>query len=201
MDFLHHLLGGIDIEHLIAKYGYWAIALNTFIEGETIQIIAGWAAHERLLNFWLVVLSGFAGTVAGDQCYYWIGRRWGRPLMHRFPKLETRCQPAFDFLRRYDNWFILGFRFVYGVRNVAPFACGAAGISVLRYTTLNIIAAAVGAVTCAGAGYFFGKAIAGLMAEYGLKVVLPTVIGIVVLGVIFARLRARKRAQKVVEID
>ncbi len=200
MEFLDHLLG-LDIERLIAKYGYLAIFINTFIEGETIQIIAGWAAHENLLNFWLVVLSGFAGTVAGDQCDYWIGRRWGRPLMHRFPRLEARCQPAFDFLRRYDNWFILGFRFVYGVRNVAPFACGAAGISVIRYTTLNIIAAAVWAVTFATAGYFFGKAIAGLIAEYGLKVVLPTVIGVVVLGVILARLRARKRAQKVVEID
>ena len=44
-------------------------------------------------------------------------------------------------------------------------------------------------------------AIAGLIGEYGLKVVLPTVIGLVVAGVIYARLRARKRAQKVVEID
>lgn len=200
MEFLDHLLG-LDIEHLIAKYGYWAIVINTFIEGETIQIIAGWAAHEGWLSYWLVVLSGFAGTLAGDQLYYWIGRRWGRPLMHRFPRLEAGCQPAFDFLRRYDNWFILGFRFVYGVRNVAPFACGAAGISVARYTLLNIVAAAVWAIAFATAGYFFGKAIGGLIEEYGLKIVLPTVIGVVVLGVVAARLRARKRMQKVVEID
>ncbi|MBM3535274.1 MAG: DedA family protein [Alphaproteobacteria bacterium] len=200
MEFLDHLLG-LDIEHLIAKYGYWAIVINTFIEGETIQIIAGWAAHEELLSLWLVVLSGFAGTVAGDQLYYWIGRRWGRPLMHRFPRLEARCQPAFGFLRRYDNWFILGFRFVYGVRNVAPFACGAAGIGVIRYTTLNVIAAAIWAVSFATAGYFFGKAIAGLIDEYGLKLVLPTVIGLVVLGVAVTRWRARKKVQKVVEID
>lgn len=201
MEFLQQFFSGIDIEHLIAKYGYWAIAFNTFIEGETIQIVAGWAAHENLLNYWLVVLSGFAGTVAGDQVYYWVGRRWGRSLMHRFPKLEARCQPAFDFLRRYDNWFILGFRFVYGVRNVAPFACGTAGIGVVRYTVLNVIAASVWAITFASAGYFFGKAIAGLIEEYGLKVVLPTVIGVVVVGAIVARLRARKRAQKIVEID
>ena len=74
MEFLDHLLG-LDIERLIAKYGYLAIFINTFIEGETIQIFAGWAAHEGLLSFWLVALSGFAGTVCGDQTYYWIGRR------------------------------------------------------------------------------------------------------------------------------
>jgi membrane protein DedA with SNARE-associated domain len=201
MEFLEHLLGGLSVENLIARYGYWAIVINTFIEGETIQIIAGWLAQKGWLNYWLVVLSGFAGTVAGDQFYYWIGRRWGRPLMHRFPKLETRCQPAFDFLRRYDNWFILGFRFVYGVRNIAPFACGAAGISVLRYTMLNIVAALIWAVAFATAGYFFGRAIARAVDEYGLTVVLPTVVTLVVIGVVYTRIRARKRAQKVVEID
>jgi membrane protein DedA with SNARE-associated domain len=201
MEFLEHLLGGLSVESLIAKYGYWAIVINTFIEGETIQIIAGWLAQKGWLNYWLVVLSGFAGTVAGDQLYYWIGRRWGRPLMHRFPKLEGRCQPAFDLIRRYDNWFILGFRFVYGVRNVAPFACGAAGISVLRYTALNIIAALIWATTFATAGYFFGRAIAHAVDEYGLTVVLPTVVTLVVIGVVYSRIRARKRAQKVVEID
>lgn len=200
MEFIDHLLG-LDVEHLIAKYGYWAILINTFIEGETIQIFAGWLAHERLLNFWLVALAGFTGTVCGDQTYYWIGRRWGRPIMHRFPKLEARCQPAFDFLRKYDNWFILGFRFVYGVRNVAPFACGAAGISVIRFTALNILAAAVWAISFTAAGYFFGKAIAGLIVEYGPKVVLPTVVGIVIVIVLIAKWRARKTGQKVVQID
>lgn len=200
MEFLDHLLG-LDIERLIAKYGYLAIFINTFIEGETIQIFAGWAAHEGLLNFWLVAVSGFAGTVCGDQTYYWIGRRWGRPIMHRFPRLEARCQPAFDLIRKYDNWFILGFRFVYGVRNVAPFACGAAGISVLRFTSLNILAAAVWALTFTAAGFFFGKAIAGLIGEYGLKIVLPTVIGLALLAVVIAKWRARKTGQKVVQID
>ena len=200
MEFIDHLLA-LDLEHLIRKYGYLAIFINTFIEGETIQIFAGWAAHEGLLKFWLVALSGFGGTLCGDQFYYWIGRRWGRPLMHRFPRLEAKCQPAFDLIRRYDNWFILGFRFVYGVRNVAPFACGAAGISVFRYTVINAIAAAIWAVSFTAAGYFFGQAIAGLIAEYGLKLVLPTVIGLVVLGVVFTRWRARKKVQKVVEID
>jgi membrane protein DedA with SNARE-associated domain len=200
VEFLDHLLGA-EVEALIAKYGYWAILINTFIEGETIQIIGGWAAHEKLLAFWGVVLSGFAGTLLGDQLWYWIGRRWGRPLMRRFPRLEARCRPAFAFLRRYDNWFILGFRFVYGVRNVAPFVCGAAGIGVLRYTLLNAAAAAVWAVLFAAAGFYFGKAVAGLVGEYGLKVVLPTVIGLVVLGVVVARVRARRRGERPAPTD
>jgi membrane protein DedA with SNARE-associated domain len=60
----------MDIEGIIREYGYLAIVANTFIEGETIQIIAGWFAHEGLLDYRLVILAGFSGTVAGDQLYY-----------------------------------------------------------------------------------------------------------------------------------
>lgn len=189
----------MDIEGIIREYGYLAIVANTFIEGETIQIIAGWFAHEGLLDYRLVILAGFSGTVAGDQLYYWLGRRWGEPLMRRFPKLAVRCQPAFNLLRRFDNMFILGFRFVYGVRNVAPFACGAAGISVLRFTILNVIAALIWATAFASAGFFFGKAIAGVVAEYGLKVVLPTIIGVIFTIWLVRRIRARLKAKRALE--
>jgi membrane protein DedA with SNARE-associated domain len=189
----------MDIEGIIREYGYLAIVANTFIEGETIQIIAGWFAHEGLLDLRLVILAGFSGTVAGDQLYFWLGRRWGEPLMRRFPKLAARCQPAFKLLRRFDNMFILGFRFVYGVRNVAPFACGAAGISVLRFTILNVIAALIWATAFACAGFFFGKAIAGIVAEYGLKVVLPTIIGVLFTIWLVRHLRARLKAKRALE--
>src|SRR5258708_25040485 len=158
----------MDVSQLISDNGYLAILITTFFEGETIQIFAGWAAHKGLLTYPYVVLAGFAGSLAGDQLYYWLGRRFGRPLMHRFPRLERSSEPALALLRRYDNWFILGFRFVYGVRNIAPFACGVAGIGVLRYTLLNMVAAAVWASTFCTIGYFFGKAIGRLGGHYGL---------------------------------
>ncbi|MBI3497784.1 MAG: DedA family protein [Proteobacteria bacterium] len=179
----------MDVSQLISDNGYLAIFVTTFFEGETIQIFAGWAAHKGLLSFPLVVLAGFTGTLVGDQLYYWLGRRFGRPLMHRFPWLEQRSEPALGMLRRYDNWFILGFRFVYGVRNIAPFACGVAGIGVLRYTVLNTVAAAIWATSFCTVGYFFGKAIGRMVEHYGMTVVLPSVVAIIALSCVAHRLR------------
>jgi membrane protein DedA with SNARE-associated domain len=187
---------GLDLDGLIERYGYAAIFVVTFIEGESIQILGGWAAHEGILSFPLVFLAGFSGTLFGDQLYYWIGRRYGQALMRRYPWLAARAEPAFALIRRFDDWFILGFRFVYGVRNVAPFACGAAGIGILRYTALNTAAAAVWALSFAVMGYIFGKAIAAAIEEYGVRIVLPTVVGLGIAVWFGLRLRDRRRRRR-----
>ena len=179
----------MDVSQLISDNGYLAILITTFFEGETIQIFAGWAAHKGLLSFPMVVATGFAGSLAGDQLYYWLGRRFGRPLMHRFPGLEKRSDPALAMLRRYDNWFILGFRFVYGVRNIAPFACGVAGIGAWRYTLLNMTAALIWATSFCMVGYFFGKAIGRMVDHYGMTVVLPSVLAIILASIFAHRIR------------
>jgi membrane protein DedA with SNARE-associated domain len=60
-------------------------------------------------------------------------------------------------LVRYRNFFILSFRFIYVVRNVASFAIGFAGVSFRRFAILNAIAALIWALSFGLGGYFFGK--------------------------------------------
>ena len=68
-------------------------------------------------------------------------------------------------LERYDTWFILTFRFIYGVRNFASFAMGLARINPLRFAVLNFIAAFVWAILFAGGGYLFGHALETAFGE------------------------------------
>jgi membrane protein DedA with SNARE-associated domain len=54
---------------------------------------------------------------------------------------------------------ILGFRFVYGLRNMTPLVIGAMGFDPKRYFLLNAITAVVWATVIAGLGFAFGEAI------------------------------------------
>lgn len=54
-------------ESELIKYGYAALAVGTFLEGETILVIAGFLAHRGYLSMDLVILSAFLGTFFGDQ--------------------------------------------------------------------------------------------------------------------------------------
>jgi membrane protein DedA with SNARE-associated domain len=61
--------------------------------------------------------------------------------------------------------FILGFRFIYGVRAVSAFAIGMAGVRPRVFVWLNLIAAAVWAVCFGGAGYVFGHALEAFLGR------------------------------------
>lgn len=149
----------MTLADLLDKYGYLAILIGTFFEGETILILGGLAAHEGFLKLQNVVLCAFIGSTIGDQLWFFLARYYARNWLKRRPALADRIGRATVMLERYPNLFILGFRFVYGIRNVAPIAIALSNISTLRFVTLNLLSAAIWASLVGGAGYIFGEAI------------------------------------------
>ncbi|WP_217994834.1 DedA family protein [Methylogaea oryzae] len=72
---------------------------------------------------------------------------------------RLKSQKAFDLLHRHQVPVILGFRFLYGIRNVTPFVIGASGLKPIRFFVLNFLGAATWAVTFGLLGYYFGQAV------------------------------------------
>jgi len=148
----------MSLEQLIADYGYLAILVITFIEGETIVILAGVAAHLGLLEVPLVILCAIAGSFSGDQLWYYMGRHWGPKIIARRLSWQEGAQKVYKHLHRHQYWLILTFRFYYGLRNVTPFVVGSAQIPRVRFFTLNLIGAIVWAITFTLIGYLLGEA-------------------------------------------
>ncbi len=156
----------MTLELLIENYGYLAILILTFFEGETIVILAGVAAHLGLLELQWVMLSALAGSFGGDQLWFFVGRRWGPQIIARRPSWQEGADKVYKHLHRHQYWLILTFRFYYGFRNVTPFVLGSSGIPWLRFFTLNLIGAIVWAFTFAYAGYLFGEAFKLFIDDY-----------------------------------
>lgn len=149
----------------IETYGYYALLLGTFLEGETIMVLSGFAAQRGLLDLHWVMVVGFCGTFAGDQLYYFIGRHWGTKLLAKRPSWQAPADKAYKLLRRYEIPFILSFRFLYGVRSVSPFIIGMSGIPVARFFVLNLVAAIIWSIAIGALGYFLGHAAELFLAE------------------------------------
>lgn len=170
---------------LIAEYGplfYPVTFIWTFLEGETFVIFAGYAAHLGYLNFKLLLLAAWFGSFAGDQLWFYLGRRYGQRILRRFPRMQSGVETALLLARKYNTVFILSFRFIYGIRNVSSFALGMSGLSWPRYLILNFIAAGIWAAAFAGAGYLFGElseAVLGRVAKkFGLAMLAIFLIGV-----------------------
>ena len=147
----------LDYAGLIRDYGYFAILVGTFLEGETILILGGVAAYLGSLDLPLVMLTAFAGSSAGDQLYYFIGKWKGRALLDHFPRWHGPAHKVFRLLERHRNLVILSFRFFYGLRNVTPFVLGITRVETSRFVILNLIGAALWAVSFSMIGFLVGE--------------------------------------------
>lgn len=115
-----------------------------FFEGETL-VLAATAVGAAVggIGPWLLMVSVWIGSFAGDQTWFTLGRRYRPGLLRRFPRLEQRVIAALSLPERHGTLFVLSFRFLYGIRNVAAATCGMAGMSGLTFARLNLIRAAV----------------------------------------------------------
>jgi membrane protein DedA with SNARE-associated domain len=184
------------LTELIKNYGYLAILIGTFFEGETILILGGFAAHMGFLELPWVIASAWAGSFSGDQLFYYIGRHYGPKVIAKRLSWQEGAEKVYKHLHRHKNLLILSFRFFYGFRNVTPFAVGAAHISRSRFFTLNLIGAIIWAISFAYAGYLFGEAFRLLLNDfkrYELYVLLALVcVGLMIW--LFTLIRHRRRA-------
>ena len=189
----------MTMETLIAQYGYLAVLVGTFLEGETILILGAIAAHLGYLELPWVIAVGFTGTLIGDQFYFYLGRRHGQAALKKYPHWEARAGKVFHLLQRHGTWVILGYRFLYGLRTVAAFVIGTSPVSTTKFVGLNIVGALIWALTVAGAGYLFGNAMELLIGEikhYELVVLIAIASFAAVVWLIYLYRSRRSRAKQ-----
>ncbi|MDD4889727.1 MAG: DedA family protein [Phycisphaerae bacterium] len=154
------------IEHN-AVWAYLIIVVWTFLEGETIVIICGMlAARQNGPHIVGVILSALAGSLAGDQTWFFVGRYKGKKFLGRRPWLQAKADKVHRLLEQWHTLLILGFRFLYGLRNLTPFVLGMGEVKTRRFVILNVIGATVWAVTFGLGGFVFGKAFETYLHEH-----------------------------------
>jgi membrane protein DedA with SNARE-associated domain len=155
----------MSLEELISNYGYWTIAIGTFLEGETILVLGGFSAHRGYLELPWVMVCAFLGSFAGDQTFFFIGRFNGEKILHKRPHWQAKSERVLTLMNKHQTWLILTFRFMYGLRSVTPFLLGAAHIPPVRFVLLNMIGALIWAVVVGSLGYVFGYAFEAMLGD------------------------------------
>src|SRR5256885_7814010 len=119
----------MDLHALLSSHGYWVLTLGCLFEGETLLLLAGFAASRGDLNIFAVVaIAAIAGFI-GDQIFFWLGRKHGSAVLRRFPSVAQQVERVFGLIERYQGWVIVGVRFAYGLRVAGPIIIGTSRIS------------------------------------------------------------------------
>jgi len=155
----------MSLEELISTHGYAAIAVGTFLEGETVLVLGGFAAHRGYLQLPWVVVCAFLGTLFGDQLFFYTGRTVGAHILEKRSHWKSKSTRVFDLLHRHRLLLVLGFRFLYGFRTITPFLLGASGMPPVFFLVLNVVGAFLWALVIGVMGYMVGQALELIISD------------------------------------
>jgi membrane protein DedA with SNARE-associated domain len=171
---------GIDVTHLLAVYGYWAVLLVVAAEsmglpvpGETTllsaAVYAGLSGH---LSIALVITAAAAGAILGDNGGYLIGRSLGERLLRRLEGRSRRSGRALlvgrYLFRRHGGKAVFLGRFVAVLRVFAALLAGATHMPWRRFVLCNAAGGLLWATVMGLVGYALGSTVTGPLGIAGL---------------------------------
>lgn len=197
----------LHVHHLIATYGYLAVFVVVVGEsagiplpGETMLVSAAiYAGTTHNLNIWLIIGVAILAAILGDNCGYWVGRRFGaRILLRHGGKVgidEGRIKLGQYLFLRHGGLIVFFGRFVAVLRTFAALLAG-----VNRYNWENfLIFNGLGAICWASlfglGGFIFGNAIHRIEGPVGIIALILAVFGIIATWLFFRHHEAQLQAK------
>lgn len=193
----------MTLQGFIESYGYAAVFVGCFAEGETVLILAGFAARLGYLSLpWVMATAAIAGF-CGDQVAFFVGRRWGPRLFAWSPRL-ARARPVIARkLEAHSTWVVFVLRFAVGLRIASPIVIGASGLPFLRFMLPNAAGAMVWATLVGGAGYVFGTAFTAMLthAKHYEEIAFAVLAVVVIAFLALRSLRSQRQIKRLAEAD
>lgn len=155
------------LEIVIAQYGLVALFIGTFLEGEVVVIAGGLLSRLDFLSLTWVLIVAFVATFAGDQFFFYLGRKKGTEFLEKRHRRHwrARAEKVHDLIHNHQNKILFGYRFLYGLRIPTLFAIGTSELPTKKFVLLNLINSAVWSVVFVLGGYFFGEFFALLVGN------------------------------------
>ncbi len=156
-----------DARLLLAHWGYAALFLSVVLGNLGVPVpetcvlwVAGFLIWQHHFSLPTVLVIGIVAAVVGDNCGYWIGRRYGQSMVARHGRwvglTPARIDAMQRFLARYGPVGVFGARFVTGLRFLAGPLAGSMGLRPRPFFLANVLGALAYVPLTVGEGYAVG---------------------------------------------
>lgn len=145
------------MEDFLDQYGYLALTVGTFFEGETAILIVSSLIHRGMFQFPFTVFAAFFGSFVSDWIYYLIGRLNGKLFLSTRPNLQAKMLPLTSFFERNRLQILFSYRFLYGFRILIPLMIGMSGLPPKKFLFYSTVTGMIWATLVSTVGYFTGR--------------------------------------------
>lgn len=187
------------MEAFIDKFGYFAIVIGTFLEGEAILLVGGLFAVMGYLNPIGVIIAAFFGALAGDLASYFLGTLKPRRFLRAIGIVRRHEAQVRKFFQKYGPASMVLGRFFYGMRIAGGFVCGLVGMPIRKFLFWATIGCLLWAVIIGSIGYVLGEGAQLLVGDvrHYQAYILSGMIGIGLLGWVFFVRSGRRRKRQI----
>jgi len=169
-------------QQFVEQYGYWAVFIWTFIEGETVFISAAALSAAGMMTPWKVIVVAACGAYFGHMVFFAIGRWKGLDIIESRPTLKRHYPKANMLLDRYAHWSIFIFQYLYGTRLMAAILFGCSSISFVRFALLQIVNCLTWSLVIYTVGHLLGMAGVAILHEFGVDGLIITLVIALLIG-------------------
>lgn len=153
------------MENLITNFGYPALFLGSFLEGESFLIAAGFLAKRGYLNLNLIIIVAMAGAYLADVTLYFLGRKKGPGIISKFPQVTIYYPKAKKLFDKYGMWAIFITRYLYGLRFASAAFFGLMRMRARNFLFLAFISCLLWSILIGSLGYMFGASLEVLIGQ------------------------------------
>lgn len=148
MEHINELL--MAMKPLLEQYGYLALIVSIFLEGigipmpgQSLMIAASIISSEHVMNLSLVMIVSWLSCFFGNTCGYLIGYYFEGWLDKKGYISGPKMQKLQSTIQKYGPVCLVVSRFVEGMKQFMPLACGIAKMSRKEFLLGNALATTI----------------------------------------------------------
>ena len=160
----------------VSAFGYLGIFIMMLLESsfipfpsEIVMIPAGYLAHKEEMNFFIAILCGIAGSLAGALINYYLALYLGREILIKYGKYVFFKPETMNKMERFFNkhGHISTFsgRLIPVIRQYISLPAGIGKMNLFLFCLYTSLGAGIWVVILTALGYFLGQN-EGLLREY-----------------------------------
>lgn len=162
----HPLYAETSLEEFVSRYGYFAIFILTFFEGESVLIAAGFLAFHGYLSTLAVILVATTASFVGHASFFLIAlykREAFLTVIRRF--IRVNVLKLESLVARYGVAAIFITQWIYGFRLLSAAVLGLSRMGGSTYFPFQLVSCLLWAAICTIGGYFFGATLTRVLGE------------------------------------
>lgn len=168
------------------------LVVTPFLPGDSLLFAVGAIAATSNLSLTIVMICLILAAFIGDQCNYWIGRKFSQYLIKRNWIKTKYIDKTQSYYQRHGSKTLVIARFVPIVRTFAPFVAGVGKMNYPKYLSISFLSALFWVLSVSLCGYFFGNI---PIVKNNFSIVIFVIILLSILPGVIVAFRERRRSR------